>query len=94
MCVALAAVLTMSLTSVAQEVEDDLSDEIVVLSVDDFADLAEDYGFIVVRESYNFPVPYVTKNVTLTFTDNKYQEVGGDFPLLNEEVRVKNIFII
>ncbi len=91
MCVALAAVLTMSLTSVAQEVEDDLSDENVVLSVDDFADLAEDYGFIVVRESDNFPVPYVAKNVTLTFTDNKYQEVGGDFPLLNEEVRVKII---
>lgn len=89
MCVALAAVLTMSLTSVAQEVEDDLSDENVVLSVDDFADLAEDYGFIVVRESDNFPVTYMAKEYTITLTNNKINEVGKDNPLLNEKVRVK-----
>ena len=42
MCAALATILTMNLSSAAQKVEEDFSDEIAVMSVDDFADLAED----------------------------------------------------
>lgn len=92
---AAAVMLTSSVTASAETVNnDDLQEISLSLSVEEFADLASDYGCsVTIGGNGDTAEPQMHKDVTHTFTDNDgiYDIVGKDTPLLYEEVQLQNI---
>ncbi len=86
--------LTSTVTASAETVNsNDLQEISVTLSVDEFADLASDYGCsVTIGGSGDIAEPQMHKTVNYTFTDSKFsKEVGLDSTLLSETVQLQDI---
>lgn len=87
--------LTSSVTAAAETVNNDLQEISVTLSVDEFADLASDYGCsVAIGGGGDVVEPRMHKTVTHTFTKSDtdfYDNVGIDSTILPETVQLQNI---
>lgn len=70
---------------------DDYRECSVTLSVNDFADLASEYGCSVTIGNEDIAEPQVRKSDTVFFTNNKNKIVGYDTPTLPVTVQLRNI---
>lgn len=70
---------------------DNLEEFSVTLSVEDFADLAEDYGCSVTIGNDDIAEPQKHEEGSYTFTDVEWHQIGSDVPLINEQVQLQNI---
>ncbi len=84
--------LVLPVTASAETVGDDNFQEIsVTLSVEQFADLASDYGCSVTTGNAGVVDPQKHQTGQVEFTNNSFQHIGTDCVLINEEVQIQNI---
>ncbi len=86
---ALAVTFTSSVTATAQTTDCEVITR--TMSVEEFTDVAEEYGFTVMYEEDYHPKARISENFTVEFSNNYIQRVGLDNNLLNETARVKVI---
>ena len=91
----LGAVMCLTVTSAgvfAETVDSNDTEEITFrLSIEEFADLASDYGCHVSIGDDTGIEPLKHEEGEYTFTDNKYHRIGTDSTLINEEVQIQDI---
>ncbi len=68
---------------------DENNSEFVTMSVEEFAELAEDQGFIVMYEKDYVSKTRMANYFTLELTNNNFNEVSTDINLLDETARVQ-----
>lgn len=61
------------------------------LSVEDFTDLASEYGYSVTIGDEDIAEPQKHEYGSYTFSDNNYHQIGLDSVILHEEVQIQNI---
>lgn len=91
---AVSTALTMpSVTASAETVNtDDLQEISITLSVEEFADLASDYGYFVsIGGSSDIAEPQKHEDLFHTFTSNGWEQAGQDSTVLPETVQLQGI---
>ncbi|MBP0982950.1 MAG: hypothetical protein J6A19_04420 [Oscillospiraceae bacterium] len=77
----------------AENSEEYVDDGYTTMSIEQFSELAAEYGAVVMKESQYQPVARMDNYFDIELTSNNWTEVGTDIPFLNENVRVTVITI-